>query len=175
MEIRENRTPLTETTPDTGGIKEMEEMKEMENNADRMRLFSELDGEEDVSRRGENIKHFHLGGNRYQAVVYPEAVHYKENDESSWEEIDNNLELTVAADGRGMLRNKAGAMRIELSENPKNGSLVSLTHKGHTLAWSFERAVDTIVPTVTAGEALKRELVPPPRIVPSGELVEMVQ
>ena len=124
--------------------------------ADRLQLFAELEGEEDVSRRGENIKHFHLGGNRYQAVVYPEAVHYRKTEDDSWEEIDNNL--TVASEGeRSLLRNRRGPMRAEFPSVADESALVRLTRKGRTLSWRFERTMDSVQAAVKNGAELNME------------------
>ena len=43
-----------------------------------------------ISLREENVKHFRLGDGTYQAVVYGEAVHRK-NEKGEWVEIDNSL------------------------------------------------------------------------------------
>lgn len=82
--------------------------------AERMdRLFVRAVGDEDVSRREANIKHFDLGANRYQAVVYSEPVHFRESEDGDWQEIDNTLEETVNAQGRPVLKNRANRMRVE--------------------------------------------------------------
>ena len=48
--------------------------------------------EEDKSLREENIKHFKLSDGTTKAVVYPQAVHYKDAD-GKWVDIDNALTL----------------------------------------------------------------------------------
>ena len=48
------------------------------------RLFVHAAGTEDVSRREEFVKHYDLGANRYQAVVFPSAVHYREPGQTDW-------------------------------------------------------------------------------------------
>ena len=42
------------------------------------RAFERLPGTEMVEKRAGNVKHFDLGGGRYQMVVFPEQVHYQE-------------------------------------------------------------------------------------------------
>ena len=44
---------------------------------------------EDNSRREGNIKHFLLEDKSYEAVVYADPVHYKEN--GKWLDIDNTI------------------------------------------------------------------------------------
>ena len=52
-------------------------------NARKGKLFNLLEGEEDISRRELNVKHFNLGEGRHQAVLYDAPVHYRnENGES---------------------------------------------------------------------------------------------
>ena len=116
--------------------------------------FEWIEGEEVVSMRGENTKQFDLGENRYQAVMYPEPVHYRKA--GRWEEIDNNL-VEDDADGRRVLRNKANAMICELASEADNGPLVVLKHRKHVLPWSFEQPMNPVQAEVLNGETLKRE------------------
>ena len=116
--------------------------------------FEQAEGEEVVSLRGENSKQFDLGENRYQAVVYPEPVHYRKA--GKWEEIDNNL-VEDETDGRRVLRNKANSMLCELAVETDNGPLVVLKHRKHVLSWSFEQHVNPVQAEVLSGETLKRE------------------
>lgn len=67
-------------------------------------LFDNAVGEEEISLRDENVKHFNLGANRHQAVVYSEPVHFRNSESDAWQEIDNTLEETVTAQGRQVLR-----------------------------------------------------------------------
>lgn len=72
-------------------------------NAREGKLFNLLEGEEDISRRELNVKHFNLGEGRHQAVLYDAPVHYR-NENGDMVEIDNNLfEDTV--NGRKVYRN----------------------------------------------------------------------
>ena len=48
--------------------------------------------EEDKELRDENIKHFKLSDGTTKAVVYSQAVHYKDTD-GKWVDIDNALTL----------------------------------------------------------------------------------
>ena len=45
--------------------------------------------QEILEKREANVKHFLTDNFRFVAMVYPVAVHYKEN--GSWKEIDNHL------------------------------------------------------------------------------------
>ena len=76
-------------------------------------MFANAVGSEDAALREEHIKVFNLGGNRHQAVIYPEPVHFRDPKTGKWQDIDNTLEETVTAIGRRMLRNHAGRVRME--------------------------------------------------------------
>ena len=79
-------------------------------------LFDNAAGEEEISLRDENVKHFNLGANRHQAVVYSEPVHFRNSESDAWQEIDNTLEETVTAQGRQVLRNRANRMQVEFPQ-----------------------------------------------------------
>ena len=42
-----------------------------------------------TKQRSKYVKHYDLGHGRRQAVLYPRAVHYRDQDE--WKDIDNQL------------------------------------------------------------------------------------
>ncbi len=117
--------------------------------------FSELDGEEVVSLRSEYGKQFDLGENRFQAIQYPEPVHYRKA--GAWEEIDNNLVEGEAEGGRKVLRNRANALMCELPAEVDGGALVTLKRGRHTLTWQFEQDAQPVKAVVRTGQELKRE------------------
>lgn len=121
------------------------------------RLFVRAPGKEDVSRREEFVKHFDLGANRHQAVVYPTAVHYRESDQDDWKEIDNTLEETVTARGRHVLRNHAGRVQMEFPQEMDNGNMASIGCDGRTFAWRFEKEMRPIRAKARTGGQMKRE------------------
>ncbi|MDL2205638.1 hypothetical protein LJC33_01860 [Eubacteriales bacterium OttesenSCG-928-N13] len=120
----------------------------------RAEAFERAEGAELPHLRTEHSKQFDLGESRYQAVIYPEPVHYRKA--GRWEEIDNNVE-ELEAGGRRVLRNRANALLCELSLDASEGDLIQLTHKNHALGWSFEDQVRAARPQVLSGEVLKRE------------------
>ena len=75
-------------------------------------LFTNAEGREDISRRGEFVKHFNLGGSRRQAIQYAQPVHYRDKS-GAWMEIDNTLEESVNAQGRRVLRNRSNSIEME--------------------------------------------------------------
>ncbi|MFX0549463.1 hypothetical protein ACOAKC_09000 [Hathewaya histolytica] len=54
---------------------------------------------EEEEKREKNIKHFLKEDSTYEAVVYPDAVHYKED--GKWKEIDNSLVESKDEEFRG--------------------------------------------------------------------------
>ena len=90
------------------------------------RMFAQAAGKEDISRRDECVKHFNLGGNRRQAITYPQPVHYR-NSEGAWEEIDNTLEEEITPRGRRILRNKSNRVKMEFPQEADGGSMASIS------------------------------------------------
>ena len=142
------------------------------------RLFVRAPGKEDVSRREEFVKHFDLGANRYQAVVYPTAVHYRESDQDEWKEIDNTLEESVTAAGRHVFRNHAGRVHMEFPQEMDGGNMASVTCDGRTFAWRFEREMQpTRAKTRTGGQMKQDRLVKMTQRMPkfAGRTAESLQ
>ena len=121
----------------------------------RSELFEQARGDEVLEKRRENIKQFHLGHGRYQAVVFPEPVHYQE-DGDGWKDIDNNLEDATDAAGRPILRNRANALRVELSKSADSGKLARIESSGHVLEWSLDGMPTAVAPVVRQGAQIKQ-------------------
>ena len=102
------------------------------------KLFEQAAGEEIASLRSANIKQYDLGLGRRQAVLYPEAVHYQEEN-GEWTEIDNTLVMDTDVYGRAVLRAKASPLKTQLAAYADSGALVRLESKGRVLMWSFEQ------------------------------------
>ena len=131
----------------------------MENNRTQLQETQQinLSGREELSRREACAKHFHLGGNRYQAVIYPQNVHFRNPETGAWQEIDNTLDQTLTAAGRRVFRNRAGRLKMEFPQEMDGGSAASLTDNGRTFAWSFEGELQPAAATVRTGAQLKQE------------------
>ena len=119
-------------------------------------LFDDAVGEEEISLRDENVKHFNLGANRHQAVVYSEPVHFR-NSEGAWQEIDNTLEEAVTVQGRQVLRNRASRMQVEFPQQMDGGNMASITENGRTFAWRFEQEMQPVQAVARTGAQLKQE------------------
>ena len=116
--------------------------------------FAQLEGEEVTTLRTESTKQFDLGESRYQAVLYPEPVHYRKA--GHWEEIDNNLVEGESEGGRKVLRNRANALKCELPACASEGALMKLTQGGRSLSWQFERQAAPVAAEVRNGHELRR-------------------
>ena len=122
----------------------------------RSQLFEQAPGEEAVEKREESVKHFRLGPGRYQAVVYAEPVHYKEEGSSAWKEIDNNLDDGTNEAGQPILRNRANKLRVELSKSADSGKLARIEEGGRVLEWSLDGMPAAVAPVVRQGAAIKQ-------------------
>ena len=123
----------------------------------RSELFEQTPGEEAIERREENIKHFRLSPGRYQAVVYAEPVHYKEEGSDEWKDIDNNLDDATNESGQAVLRNRANKLRVELSKSADSGRLARIEEGGRVLEWSLDGMPAAVAPVVRQGAAIKQE------------------
>ena len=122
----------------------------------RRELFEQAPGEEAVEKRSESVKHFRLGAGRYQAVVFPEAVHYQEDGSNAWKDIDNNLEEATNEAGQPVLRNRANALRVELSRSADSGKLAHIENGGRVLEWSLDGMPTAVAPVVRQGAQIKQ-------------------
>lgn len=147
--------------------------------ADEMKLMlAETEGEEDVSLREENVKHFDMGGNRKQAIVYAAPVHYREPGSKEWKEIDNTLEEVTNAHGRRVMRNRSNRVKMEFPIEADDGNMASITDGEHTFGWSLDADVNTFAPIVRTGAEMKHaELVAAAQRLPKyvGRTVESLK
>ena len=133
-------------------------VEENQESPSRAAMFELLEGEEDVALREECTKHYNLGGGRYQAITFSEPVHFRESEDELWQEIDNNLEAEVDAQGREVLTNRASSLKVEMAKTVGDGPLVKLTHKGNTLEWTLDHAASEVIATVKTGAELQQEI-----------------
>lgn len=122
-----------------------------------LQIFVQTAGQEDVSRREANVKHFDLGANRYQAVAFAEPVHFRASEAEEWQEIDNTLEEAVTAQGRRVLCNRASRIRMEFPREADSGNMVSIMDGDRTFAWRFEQEPLPVQARIRTGQELSRE------------------
>ena len=110
---------------------------------------------EDISRREENTKHFILPDGSYQAVIYSEAIHRKD-EEGVWQDIDNRLSLStennsgryVTLDGRSSFTKNFAADR----------QLFVLEENGYSVSFSFQP--NTNLEVMSSKDTIKATAVP---------------
>lgn len=93
--------------------------------------------EEDVSLRDKFTKHYIApDGSRY-AVIFPEQVHYAEN--NSWVEIDNTLSYDITTK---QYVSKNEKFKTKFSQASGNHQLVTIEDGDYRLSWSLSFATE---------------------------------
>ena len=91
-----------------------------------------LPGREVKEKRTRSSKTYSLGNGLYQAVVYPEAIHYR-NENGEWEDIDHSL-----THENGCCCDHSGDLSVQLF----SGGKVTLRKKNHALSWQIVGAAE---------------------------------
>lgn len=84
---------------------------------------------EDISKRGENEKHFVMSDGSMIAVKYDEPVHYMLDGE--WKEVDNSLSYDSV--GKKYINKNNSAFSVEF---PENGRVSITSGEGYTMSFS---------------------------------------
>ncbi len=84
---------------------------------------------EDISKRGENEKHFVMSDGSMIAVKYDEPVHYMLDGE--WKEVDNSLSYDSV--GKKYINKNNSAFSVEF---PENGRVSITSEEGYTMSFS---------------------------------------
>ena len=109
---------------------------------------------EDISRRGQNEKHFRKADGSFVQVSYNEPVHYQKD--GQWEDIDNTLIEKKRADGTAYLINKAGDATVELPASSVQKQPVTIAHDGYTLSWIMNDQ-SAVMPSVKQPAELEQQ------------------
>jgi RHS repeat-associated protein len=100
--------------------------------------------------REEYTKHFLNDDYSYEAVVYPEPVHYLEDGE--WREVDNTLietddtsvtssDVSMAGLTKGnVLKNQANDYEVRFAKNANSNKLVQIKKDGYEISWTVADA-----------------------------------
>lgn len=97
--------------------------------------------EEIVDARTEYSKEYLMSNGLNMIVVYPEAVHYEENNE--WKEIDNTLKA-VGTGANASYINTAGEWTVSFPQQLNSNKTVSISRDGYTL--NFGLAGELTIP-----------------------------
>ncbi len=100
-------------------------------------------GKEQRGLRTRGSKVYSLGENAFQAVLYPDAVHYQDKKTGEWREIDNTLvEHENKRWGRYLSNKRNGDLKVELF-GALEERMVRLTDADkNSISWSLEEAAD---------------------------------
>lgn len=91
-----------------------------------------------VEKRDKNTKHFLKDDGTYEAVIYPNPVHYLDN--GVWQDIDNSLSEVDTADGTGnkVLSTKQNDFQVNIAKNADSKKLVSITKGKYEIEWNID-------------------------------------
>ena len=90
--------------------------------------------EEIVDARTQYSKEYLMSNGLNMVIVYPEAVHYEENNE--WKEIDNTLKA-VGVGTNASYTNTAGDWSVSFPQQLNSNKTVSISRAGHTLSFGL--------------------------------------
>ena len=121
-----------------------------------MARYDAVSGFENPALRSENVKHFDLGRGCHQAVIYPEPVHYMDDD-NSWKEIDNTLVEATDVRGRRVLKNTGNRMHAQFNAGDDDAMPVAIEHNGVTFSWGLFNKAAAYTPAVRQGAEIRRE------------------
>ncbi|MBM7570649.1 DNRLRE domain-containing protein [Aquibacillus albus] len=92
-------------------------------------------------KREKNVKHFIKSDYTYEAVVYPAAVHYKENNQ--WKNIDNSIVEHTNDQGQKVLENKQNRFHVQFAKNTNAKNLVTFKEDGYKLSWNMKDPIES--------------------------------
>ena len=105
--------------------------------------MNRMAGAEDRGRRTRSSKIFSLGHGLYQAVMYPEAVHFKNKATGELQEIDNTLIPVTDTAGDTYLTNRCNdELKVEFHNAEAAAMILMQTEDGRMLSWKLENAQD---------------------------------
>ena len=105
--------------------------------------MNRMTGTEDRGRRTRSSKIFSLGRGLYQAVMYPEAVHFKNKATGELQEIDNTLIPVTDTAGDTYLTNRCNdELTVEFHNAQAAAMILMQTDDGRLLSWKLENAQD---------------------------------
>lgn len=124
--------PITSKAAKSNDVSTASTSKVSDVKQEKAEIVSEIESE-----RSADTKTFLMSDGSYFYAVYPEQVHYRENNE--WVDVDNSLE-EASDDGDAVLENKKNSFNIKFSNKAKNKKLVSLKSGNYQLDWALANA-----------------------------------
>lgn len=124
QEKKDNRPQLENT------IKQEKNTIE-ENKIDEAKIIREVE-----EKREANVKQFLKDDMTYEAVVYPNPVHYLDN--GKWKEIDNSLSEKKLNDNETVVENKTNNFKVKFAKNSTDKNLVQISKGDFEISWGIE-------------------------------------
>lgn len=90
-----------------------------------------------IEKREKNVKHFINEDLSYQAVTYPQAVHFLKD--GKYEDVDNTLEEKTDEDNQQVLENKNNNFKVKVAKNSKSKKLVKINKDKYDLSWGVDK------------------------------------
>lgn len=107
-------------------------------------------------KRLADTKTFLMSDGSYMYAVYPEQVHYRENNE--WVDVDNSFETTSDDDGDAVLENKNNTFKIKFANKAKSKKLVSLKSGQYQIDWALKDVSKVSAQSVEIDNSYESEL-----------------
>ena len=103
--------------------------------------MNRMPGQEEYERRTRTSKVFSLGRGLYQAVMYPEAVHFRDKNSEKLEEIDNTLmPIQDSAGGVYLTNRNNDELKVEF-HGAQDAAMVLLRNENDCcLGWKLDEA-----------------------------------
>ncbi len=120
--------------------------------------MNRMSGTEDRGRRTRSSKIFSLGRGLYQAVMYPDVVHFKNKATGELQEIDNTLVAVTNPAGEVVLTNRCNdELNVEFRSAQSAAMVLMQTEDGRTLSWNLENAQNVQPQIINAGAPVHEE------------------
>ena len=103
------------------------------------------------SLRESNVKHFRLPDGSYQAVVYSQSIHRKD-ESGKWIDIDNHL---TEENKDGYLQYSTSDSRIKFVNNDKNYPVMTLSEDGYSISMEFIGNTHSFIQKATKADTEK--------------------
>ena len=100
--------------------------------------------DEDLSMRKSNAKYYRMSDGSYKAVIFSEPVHYYDENEGKYKEVDNNFFEEGAADESdfdGYVKRK-GDLTVKVAKEIGDSETIAVEKGIHKLSWKFKGTVD---------------------------------
>ncbi len=142
--------PITSSAEETSDVNAISEESTSVVSQGEAVIVSEIQ-----DKRSADTKTFLLSDGSYLHAVYPEQVHYRENNE--WVDVDNSFESASDEEGEEVLENEKNSFKIKFSNKAKDKKLVSLKSGQYQIDWALKDASKVEAQSVTLDSSSETE------------------